>query len=63
VTFRQRIVAPDSDAGLAHLGASADRVASADEWRTAVEDALAAGYIHDPFVCLPAPCNAIGVSN
>ncbi len=53
VTFRQRIVAPDSDAGLAHLGASADRVASVDEWRTAVADALAAGYIHDP-VRLPA---------
>jgi hypothetical protein len=48
VTFRQRITAPDSDAGLALLGASADREASVDEWRTAVAEALAAGYIHGP---------------
>ena len=53
VIFRQRITAPDSDAGLAHLSASADRDASVDEWRTAVSEALAAGYLHDP-VRLPA---------
>ena len=46
--FRQRITAPDSDAGLAHLAASADRKASVAEWRTAVAEALAAGYIYDP---------------
>jgi hypothetical protein len=51
--FRQRITAPDSDAGLAHLAASTDRDASADDWRSAVADALAAGYVHDP-VRLPA---------
>ena len=51
--FRQRVTAPDSDAGLARLVASADREATADDWRTAVADALAAGYIHDP-VRLPA---------
>lgn len=51
--FCQRITAPDSDAGLAHLAASADREASVHEWRTAVADALAARYIHDP-VRLPA---------
>lgn len=48
VIFRQRITAPDSDAGLAHLAASTDHGASVEEWRTAVADALAAGYIHDP---------------
>jgi hypothetical protein len=53
VIFRQRITAPDSHAGLAHLAASIDRDASVDEWRTAVADALAAGYLHDP-VRLPA---------
>jgi len=53
VIFRQRITAPDGDAGLAHLAASTDRDASVDEWRTAVAEALAAGYLHDP-VRLPA---------
>ena len=53
VAFHQRVTAPDNDAGLAHLAASTDRVASVNEWRTAVADALAAGYIHDP-VRLPA---------
>lgn len=48
VIFHQRVIAPDSDAGLADLAASTDRDATADEWRTAVADALAAGYIHDP---------------
>ena len=48
VIFRQRITAPDSDAGVAHLAASTDRDATADEWRTAVADALAAGLIRDP---------------
>jgi hypothetical protein len=46
--LRQRITAPDSDAGLAHLAASTDHRANVDEWRTAVADALAARYIHDP---------------
>jgi hypothetical protein len=46
--FRHRITAPDIDAGLAHLADSTNRVASVDEWRTIVADALAAGYIHDP---------------
>jgi hypothetical protein len=31
VVFRQRITAPDGDAGLAHLAASTDRDASVDE--------------------------------
>ncbi len=53
VIFRQRITTPDGDAGLAHLAASSDREASVEEWRTAVGDALAAGYVHDP-VRLPA---------
>jgi hypothetical protein len=48
VIFRQRIIAPDSEAGLASLAASTDRDASVDEWRAAVAGALAAGYIHDP---------------
>jgi hypothetical protein len=48
VIFRQRITEPDSDAGVARLAASTDRDAGVDEWRTAVADALAAGYIHDP---------------
>jgi hypothetical protein len=51
--FRQRITAPDNEAGLAHLAASVDRKASVDEWRSAVADALAVRYIHDP-VRLPA---------
>jgi benzoylformate decarboxylase len=50
VIFRQSITAPDSDAGLAHLAASTDRDPTADEWRMAVADALAAGYVHDPLV-------------
>jgi hypothetical protein len=53
VIFRQRITAPDSEAGLASLAASTDRDASVDEWRLAVADALSAGYVHDP-VRLPA---------
>ncbi|MDQ2762420.1 MAG: hypothetical protein M3Y22_02660 [Pseudomonadota bacterium] len=53
VIFRQRITAPDIDSGLAHLAASSDREASVDDWRTAVADAVAGGYIHDP-VRLPA---------
>jgi hypothetical protein len=53
VAFRRRITAPDMDAGIARLAASADRDASPDAWRTAVVEALAAGYIHDP-VRLPA---------
>jgi hypothetical protein len=53
VIFRQRITAPDSDAGLVHLAASTDRDASVNDWLTAVADALAAGYIYDP-VRLPA---------
>ncbi len=53
VIFRQRVTAPDSDSGLAHLAASSDREGSVDEWRTAVADALAGGYVHDP-VRLPA---------
>jgi hypothetical protein len=48
LVFRRRITAPDSDAGLAHLATSADREASVDDWRMAVADALAAGYVHDP---------------
>jgi hypothetical protein len=48
VILRQRITAPDSDAGLANLAASTDRDASVDDWRMAVADALAARYIHDP---------------
>ena len=48
VIFRQRIIAPDSDAGLADLAASTDRAANVEDWRTAVTQALAAGYIHDP---------------
>jgi hypothetical protein len=51
--FRQRITAPDSDAGLTDLAASADHEASVDEWRTAVAGAQAALYIYDP-VRLPA---------
>jgi hypothetical protein len=53
VIFRKRITAPDGDAGLARLAASSDREAGVDDWRAAVADALAAGYIHDP-VRLPA---------
>lgn len=53
VIFRQRITAPDSDSGLAHLAASSDREASVDDWRMAVAEALAGGYVHDP-VRLPA---------
>lgn len=53
VIFRQRITAPDSDAGMAHLAASTERNATVDEWRSAVAEALAAGYVHDP-VRLPA---------
>jgi hypothetical protein len=48
VSFRRRIVEPDSEAGLALLAASTECDASVDEWRTAVAEALAAGYIHDP---------------
>ncbi len=56
--FRRRITAPDSDTGLAELAISTDtavddRAAGVDDWRTAVADALEAGYIHDP-VRLPA---------
>lgn len=53
VIFRQRITAPDSDSGLVQLAASSDREASVDDWRMAVADALARGYVHDP-VRLPA---------
>jgi hypothetical protein len=53
VIFRQRVTAPDSDAGLAHLAAITDCGTNVDEWRVAVADALAAGYVHDP-VRLPA---------
>jgi hypothetical protein len=53
VIFRQRITAPDSDAGLAHLAASAGGDPLEEDWRAAVADALAAGYVHDP-VRLPA---------
>ena len=53
VIFRRRVTAPDSDSGLVHLAASSDREASVDDWRTAVADALAGGYVHDP-VRLPA---------
>ena len=48
VIFRQRVTAPDSDSGLAHLAASSDREASVDDWRAAVAEALARGYVHDP---------------
>jgi hypothetical protein len=48
LVFRQRITAPDGDAGLADLAAGIDRGASVDQWRTAVADALASGYVHDP---------------
>ena len=47
VIFRQRITAPDSDAGLARL-AEVGPGASVADWRAAVADALAAEYIHDP---------------
>lgn len=46
--FRQSISAPDSDTGLVHLAASTRGEASVDDWRMAVADALAAGYLHDP---------------
>jgi hypothetical protein len=46
--FRHRITAPDADAGIERLAVSADCDAVAEEWRVAVAEALAAGYIHDP---------------
>jgi hypothetical protein len=53
IIFHRSITAPDSDTGLADLAAGADRAAGVDDWRTAVAEALAAGYVHDP-VRLPA---------
>ncbi len=46
--FRDRITAPNIDAGIELLTARAACQASAEEWRTAVADALEAGYLHDP---------------
>jgi hypothetical protein len=48
VIFRQSIVAPDADTGIAHLAAVAGRDAPADAWREVVAEAMAMGYIHDP---------------
>jgi hypothetical protein len=53
VIFRQSIIEPDADTGIAHLAAVADRHAPADAWRAVVAQAMAMGYIHDP-VRLPA---------
>lgn len=46
--FRNRITAPNADAGIELLAARARCDATTDEWRSAVTDALAAGYLHDP---------------
>ena len=51
--FRDRITAPNAEGGIEHLAARADCHAGSDEWRMAVTEALAAGYVHDP-VRLPA---------
>lgn len=46
--FRDRITAPNADDGIELLAGGAACDASADEWRAALADALAAGYLYDP---------------
>lgn len=46
--FRERVMAPDVDGGIAALASACDVEATEDDWRTAVEQALDAGYLHDP---------------
>jgi hypothetical protein len=48
VIFRQRIIEPDVDAGIARLAASAGKDVPPEAWRAGVTEALWAGYIHDP---------------
>jgi hypothetical protein len=50
--FRQRIQEPDSEAGLDRLVAVVGDTTK-DDMRSAVAEAVAAGYVHDP-VRLPA---------
>lgn len=53
LAFRHSITAPDAESGIEQLAGLASLAATPNEWRAAVAEALAAGYIHDP-VRLPA---------
>jgi hypothetical protein len=53
IAFHGGITAPDAESGIEQLAARAGRDAGTGEWRAAVAEAIAAGYIHDP-VRLPA---------
>ena len=48
IIFRQRIIEPDVDAGLARLAAVAGQDVTPEAWRAAVTEAVWAGFIHDP---------------
>ncbi len=63
VIFHQRVIAPDSDAGLADLAASTAltatplRMNGARPWQMRWPQDTST----IPFVCLLAPCNATGI--
>ncbi len=46
--FRQRVVAPDAETGIALLASAAGREDSAEAWRSAVAAAVADGLLYDP---------------
>ena len=46
--FRDRITADNADAGIEFLSGRAGCDATGDEWRTALADALRAGYLYEP---------------
>lgn len=48
VVFRERIIEPDIDAGIARLAAIGEQTVTPEAWRAAVTEAVWAGYIHDP---------------